>query len=132
MADLTITETNISTDEITEVGEAGEQITAGMPVYLAAATGLLMKAINSSAAASAVKGISVNRAESGQPVNYIPAGNLNMGASLTTGLIYVVSSTAGKISPATDNGSGEFVSVLGVATSTSVLKVGLLNSGVAV
>jgi len=132
MADLTITETNVSSSAVTESGTAGEQITAGDAVYLDATTGEIKAALNDSAAHSAVKGIAINRAEDGQPVSWVPAGNVSFGAILTVGEIYVLSANAGKIAPEADNGSGEYVTVLGVATSTSVLKLGIINSGVAV
>ncbi len=46
---------------------------------------------------------------------------VNLGATLAVGTAYAVSATKGAIAPLSDIGSGEFVTVLGVATTTALL-----------
>jgi len=52
-----------------------------------------------------------------------------MGSILTTGTIYVLSDD-GAIAPAADLGSGDYVSIIGIAVSATVLDVQIHNSGV--
>ena len=54
-----------------------------------------------------------------------------MGVILAIGQVYIVGAAAGGIAPEADAAVGNFVTVLGVATTTSNLKLGLLISGVA-
>lgn len=133
MANLTITASSVAAATSAEKGDgtAGETITAGMPLYQAAADGKYYKAISSSSAAATVAGISLHAALSGQPIQFIKSGNLTAGASMTRGMIYSVSATAGAIMPYTDYAAGQYVSRLGVAANTTVLVVGIANSGVA-
>ena len=76
-------------------------------------------------------GICVNAAETGQPVLYVSAGDITIGATVQTGTIYVVSANAGKIAPVDDLVSGNHVSVLGVAKSTTQLTLQLWNTAIA-
>jgi hypothetical protein len=59
------------------------------------------------------------------------AGNINLGATLTVGQIYVLSATAGGIAPVADLATGHYPSILGVATTASNLLMGILVSNVA-
>lgn len=85
---------------------------------------------NDGAAKAAVAGITVNGASSGQKVNYQKSGDLTSGSTaLTVGQTYINSTNAGGIAPISDLASGSYVSILGVATSATNLKLGILNSG---
>jgi hypothetical protein len=59
------------------------------------------------------------------------SGPLTVGATMTAGVAYYLSDTAGGICPVADLATGEYPSVLGIATSTTVLNVNIQTSGVA-
>jgi len=139
MAAVTITAASIikgTTAPVrTERGIAGATLTAGLAVYLDTTDSNKVKACdsNSSLAAAAAVGITLHAALSGQPIEYITSGPLAMGACLTQGLIYVAgASTAGDINPAADLSSGWYTTILGIATSTSILNVDIKQGGIAV
>lgn len=112
---------------------AGEAVTAGQPVYIKASDGKAYKAdANASSEAAGAKGIAVNSAPgAGQPLKVQTAGTLAFGAILTNGEIYCVGATAGDIVPEGDLTTGWYVTILGVATSTSNLEIipGAFRSG---
>lgn len=133
MADLVITAASVlRADNNSTVynGTAGGTITAGMVVYQDSADSEL-KATDADAAATAtVKGIALHGASDGQPLQIITEGNLTLNAVLTKGVVYYMSTTAGGIAPVADLAAGDYISVLGVATSTTNLYVKIINSGV--
>jgi len=67
---------------------------------------------------------------SAQDFTYQAGGNINLGATLAIGKVYVLS-TAGAICPVDDIAGSEFVTVLGIATTTALLKQGIVVGGVA-
>lgn len=125
MSDLSITPANViagSNAEITQ-GRAGETITAGTAVYRNSTTGKWMKADSNSGTAEARQpgGIALNGASDGQPLAVQTSGDITIGATLTAGTDYYLSDTPGGICPRADIGSGEYVGLLGLAKSTTVL-----------
>lgn len=135
-ADITITAANVipGAGATYHEGTAGATITAGQPVYLDSADGKLKLADANAASADAatVKGIALQGASAGQPLKTQTSGPITIGATVTQGTIYVLSATAGGIAPAADLATGHRVTVLGVATSASVLQLQITSSGVAV
>lgn len=136
MADLVLTASSIvkGSGAQTAQGTAGAALTAGMVLYLDSATTTLKPAdANLSAAASTVVGIALHAAAVNQPIVYLTAGNLTTNAVLTAGKVYVLSATdnSGAIAPVADLASGWFTSILGYATTTTNLVVGIINSGTA-
>jgi len=131
MADISVTAANVVkvAGAATDRGTAGETITAGMPVYLKASDNLLYKADADGSGTTTVIGISLHAALANQPLEYLTGGSLTFNAVLTAGTIYTASDTAGGIRPAVDNNSGDTISILGVASSTTVLVVKIHNSG---
>jgi len=125
MTDISITAANVvsGSDARTVAGVAGEAITAGQALYKAAATGRWMKADADAATAEAreAKGISLNGASTGQPVNVQTSGKITIGGTLTPGIAYYLSGTAGGICPVADVGTGEYVDLIGMATTAAVL-----------
>ena len=67
----------------------------------------------------------------GQRVFYQTSGKINVGATLTVGETYVLGDTAGAIYPIGDLGSGDYVTYLGYATTTSLLQLMITATGVA-
>lgn len=135
MADLTITAASVvaGSNATKRQYTAGETITAGQAVYFASATGLLMKADNNSATAEVRQpiGIALNGGAVNQPILVQTDGDITIGATMTAGVAYYLSDTAGGICPVADIGSGEYPCVLGIAISTTVLRMGIQYSGVA-
>lgn len=134
MADLTISTPGSVvkySNAKTAWGTAGTTITAGQSLYLDANTNLLMPAIDTSAAAAAAVGIALNGGSVNQPIQYITSGGVNLGATLTLGVTYVVGAGAGGISPIADIGTGEYPTILGIAITTSRLEVNINRSGIA-
>jgi hypothetical protein len=136
MADISVTAANVvkaSTNTTVRVGTAGATITAGQPLYEDSAADFKLKPAQADTAAKAkAVGIALHGASNGQPISFISAGGLNIGATLTVGQVYVVSdAAAGGVAPYADLASGDFVTVLGVATTASNLAVGIQVSGIA-
>jgi hypothetical protein len=135
MADLSVTAANCvpGADARYLDGVAGETIAAGKAVYLASATNKWMLADNNSGTAEAreAKAIALTGSSNNQPIRVQTGGTLTLGATMTAGVVYYLSDTPGGICPVADIGSGEYVGVIGVSTSTTVMLLGFLYSGVA-
>lgn len=135
MADLTITAANVLAGAGAAVsrGVAGATVTAGQSVYLDTADGKWKLADNNSATAAvrAPGGIALNGASNGQPLAVLTEGPITIGAALTAGVAYYLSDTPGGICPVADLGAGEYPTVIGIASSTTVLKVAINSAGVA-
>lgn len=127
MVDLTVTATSVvaGSNSVTESGLAGEALAAGKAVYKAAATKKWMLADSNSATAEArvAVGIALSGAALNQPVVVHKFGDITIGATLTAGTAYYLSDTPGGICPVADIGTGEYVCLLGLAKSTTVLAV---------
>lgn len=135
MTDLSITAASVlaGSGARIEHGTAGTTITAGQVVYLASATNRYGLADSNSGTAEvrAARGVALNGAANGQPLAIALAGPVTIGATMTAGVAYYLSDTAGGICPVADVGSGEYATILGIATSTTVLEVKIQASGVA-
>lgn len=135
MADLTITATSVAPQGSarTVTGVAGAAITAGQVVYNDTATGTLKLADANSgtAAARSPYGIALHGAAAGQPLTIVRSGKVTIGAALTAGVAYYLSGTPGGIAPVADVTTGWYPTIVGIATSTTVLDVKFHESGVA-
>lgn len=134
MADLSITATSViaGADSVGENGFLGATVTAGQLVYKDSADGLWKLAdANGAAALRTPGGIALNGGVSGQPVRVHKSGDITLNSVLTVNTAYFLSDTPGGICPAADLGSGEYGTFVGIAKSTTVLKVNLTSSGVA-
>lgn len=134
MADLSITTTAVlaGSDAVTEVGTLGATVTSGQALYKDTADGL-WKLADSNGASALIRtptGIALNGGASGQPVKVLKSGSLTLNSVLTAGVAYYLSDTPGGICPVADLASGEYPTVIGIATSTTVLKVSFNSSGV--
>ena len=115
---------------VTGSGTAAVTITAGQVLYLDTTLNTYKLADNDSATASVVAGIALHGTLAGQPIKFITSGdNFVPGATLTLGEPYFLGEDGG-IMPYADIGSGEYVIPLGVASSTTVLKLGINNTGI--
>lgn len=133
MADLVVVATNVKpgASAVTKRAIAGEAITAGQGVFIAVDGQIELAEKDLTAADAAAVGISLNDAAVDQPVEYAITGDVNMGAILAVGQTYIVGAAAGGIAPEADAAVGNFTTVLGIATTASNLKLGILQSGVA-
>lgn len=111
----------------------GATVAAGMPVYKDVADSNQYKPCKADAVATAsCNGIALNSGADNQPLVIQAAGRINLGATLVVGMVYCVSDAVlGEIVPYTDLGSGDYVTILGVAVSTSELELNIINSAVA-
>ncbi|WP_028003175.1 hypothetical protein [Sinorhizobium meliloti] len=139
MADIVITPASVVPGAGAKVtsGTAGATITAGQVVYLDSTTTGKWHHADSDAATAAARGqganvgIALNGASNGQPIDVLTEGPITLGAVLTAGTAYYLSPTPGGIAPLADLLTGDYVTLLGLATSTSVLNLDIQYSGVA-
>lgn len=133
-ADLTVTAASVlaGSNAVTEHGTAGATITAGQLVYRDSSTGKYLKADSNGASAEirTPRGVALNGASDGQPLAIARSGDVTAGATMTAGVAYYLSDTPGGICPLADVGTGEYVVLLGLAKSTTVLAVDIQYSGV--
>lgn len=130
MADLVQTPSSVAIGSgifpLTVRGVAGEAgILAGMPVYQKAADQKWYMALAGGSQQQSGQygcGIAVDSAPgAGQYFTILQSGEINLGATVTAGVVYVVSANAGKIAPYTDLASGNWVTILGAAISASLV-----------
>ena len=135
MANLSITAANVVEDSVSKQAyTAGATITAGQALYIDTGNSNVAKLAQSDGTAleATVKGVAMNGASSGQPVYIAVSGDLDIGATVTVGTIYVLSQTAGAICPVADLASSDYVSIIGVGTAADNFKIAITNSGVEV
>lgn len=134
MADISITAGNVvpSATASTVHGTAGATITAGQTVYLDTTTNTY-KLCDADVAASAVcAGIALHGASAGQPLTILTDGQITIGATVVRGTAYYVSLNAGGICPVADISTGDYVSLVGIADSTTTILVKRINTGVVI
>lgn len=129
MADISVTAASVvvlaGTDPNKLVGTAGETVTAGQAIALDTTTSKLVKADSNHATPSIRKaiGIALNGAALNQPLVVQRGGDITMGATLTPGAAVYLSDTPGGLCPLADVGAGEYVCLIGLAKSASVLSI---------
>jgi hypothetical protein len=124
MADLTITAANVlaGANAKKRRGIAGATITAGQALYEDSSASYTLKLADNDASAATSKcvGISLHGALAGQPIEYVyEDDDFTPGATLTAGLVYVLSGTAGAIAVSADLGAGDYPVVLFCPNSTT-------------
>jgi hypothetical protein len=132
MADLSQTPANVKlkTGAAVLVGTAGEALTQGQPAVLSSGKWVRARATTSPLADCG--GIVLTPAVLDDPVVIaLPGMQINLGATLAVGEVYVVSAALGAIAPIGDLVSTNFVTPIGTAITTSVLAFNPQPSGVA-
>jgi hypothetical protein len=114
----------------TQLVQAGESITQGMPCYLASDNKYYQCDANDTAIKAQAKGIALTGAATDGYFLIAIDGLVDVGATLTVGQAYCVSPTKGGIEPFTDLTSTHYVTILGVATTTALLDLDINISGV--
>lgn len=136
MADVTITgPVTVDSMAFTETLTAQVAIAAGKVVYRDSTNSGKANLADADASASAEAiGIAVNTAGIGEPVTVAKNGATitQAGTTFTRGTVYFASTTAGGVAPFADLASGDYVTSLGVATSTSAFKINITISGVTI
>lgn len=129
MADLSITATSVAvggSTTRTKIVQFGETVTNGQPVYLKSTDGKYWKAdVNASAEAAAAEGVVLVGGAGDAYGAIVIEGPITIGATVTNGLGYGVSATAGGIAPDSDfaGTSGGFQRHLGHAISTTKIDI---------
>lgn len=108
---------------------ASVAITAGQVVYVNSSDQLALADNDASTTTASAVGIALNSCAANQPCSYATSGPVTFNAVLTSGTIYVLSATAGGIAPAADLDAEDYVTILGVASSTTSLTVNIFASG---
>lgn len=130
MADITQTAANVTIGiqtVPTKPIQFGGTVTQGMPLYRASSGKYLAADANDGVEKSVVTGISMSPGSLDSfgtmaLPSTSPSGSLiNLGATLVVGETYAVSAIAGAIAPIADLASGQFITILGVAVSASLL-----------
>jgi hypothetical protein len=130
MADITFTTTAVKMGTNAQIiyGKSGATITRVLAVYLDGADNEYKIADCTSAASDAVAGIAMNDAADGQEITIQISGNLTAD-NLVANTIYVLSA-AGKLCAAADfNATTDDLTVVGCATSTTNLLMGIIVTG---
>lgn len=131
MADITLTPASVLSRGKSIPRAAGATLVAGDVVYDDAGSMKLADNDSGTPAARSVKGIALNGAATGQPVQVHTAGQIVIGGTLVAGTAYYLSGTPGKICPVGDLSTGDYPVVIGIAISTTVLDVNIQEAGVA-
>lgn len=134
MADVSITAANVIAGSTAQQanGIAGVAITAGQVVAFDSSVGTVKLAdVNSASVWQRTPiGVALNTAAAGQPVVYQTGGDITVGGTLVAGTAYYASGTPGGVRPQADNITGDYPALLGLATSTTVLRIGINAPGV--
>ena len=137
MGAISITAANVGEDT-TYVGNsfidriAGATLTAGMACYYNSADGRVYACDNDVLASAECIGIASHGASAGQPLRLQRTGQITIGGTSAAGVPYFVGAGAGTIELLADVTTGKFLSLIGIGVSATKIKLGLLNSGVAV
>jgi len=137
MADISVTAANVRAGSLAsganiETVTAGETITAGQSVYKKASDSEWYKADADSSAETAGSGglaVALTNAGDGETLVIQKKGVYAAGATTVVGELYVVSSTAGGIAPASDGASGWYTSILGTGSSTTEINLNVDVTG---
>jgi len=133
MADLVITAASVvpGANATFSNKNAGATITAGQVVYADTNSLWQLSKANGTAAQKVVAGIALANAALNQPLIVQTGGQITIGATVVagTGVYFLSGTNAGGIAPFADLTTGWYVWLLGIALSTTVIKLQLFDSG---
>jgi len=132
MADVTFSGNAVVNNiKYVEVRVAGGTITKHQIVYIDTSDNNEVKPTDADASASAVAyGMALHAAASGEFVLVAKNGaTITVGGGLTANTRYVVSTTAGAIAPQADLGSGDYITEVAFANSTTELVLDINATG---
>lgn len=138
MTAVSITPANVlpSSDAVLTMGTGNAAIAAGKSVYFDSTTNKygLFDADSATAAVRTLAGVCVAACNAdGAPMVVQTGGSLAIGGTVVAGTAYCGGATAGDIAPMADlvAGSGWYIQILGVATTTGIILIKIANAGVA-
>lgn len=137
MSDIAITASGVvaqagASKSLYYVTSGNAAITAGQSCYVNSA-GYLTTAKADASGTQVATGIALDNASQNQPCQVCTGGSLLLAGTsgMVQGAAYVVSAAnTGGIAPISDLTSGQYTSLLGIATSPTTLNVSLLAPGV--
>lgn len=132
MTDIAITPANVvkGASAQTVTRQANATITAGQVMYLDTDNRVgLCDADDASSVIRAPYGIALNGGAVNQTITVQRAGRVTIGGTVVIGEIYVASDTPGGVMPAADLEAGDYVAVLGVGVSATLIELNIYNSG---
>jgi hypothetical protein len=134
MAALSITAANVKQGAAAQVqqGVAGATITAGQAVFRDGTTGKYVLSDADGAGLKQVHGIALHGAADGQPLAVQTGGEITIGATLTAGTAYYLGPTPGSIGPLADVESGDDVILIGIAKTTAILIMKIVDPDVTI
>ena len=138
MSDISITAANVVRvgGSVNKNYNAGETTTAGQSVYLKTTDSKWYKAQADGTAEEAgggtIVGVALHAASAGQPLAVQTDGTITIGGTVVAGTVYVVATTAGGIAPIADLASTNRVTIIGYGTSTSVIAINPIITGVTI
>lgn len=130
MADVSITAANVGlrggSASVIDVVQYGDTITQGQAVYLDETAGTYKKTDADALATAAAVGIALTPGISGGIGVIAKNGaRVAIGATVLSGRLYGISSSAGAIAPIGDLGAGKFETIIGRAVSTSEIELNI-------
>ena len=120
-----------------KIVQVGEAVTQGMPIYVSTDGKWYQCDANDGVEKALAGAIAISPAATdGYVVAALPSKTpgqslVNLGATLAVGEVYEVSATKGAIAPVADISSTQFVSILGIAKTTSLLDFQVANANTA-
>lgn len=132
MAEVSPVAANVKTSSNTQTRliQFGEVVTQGQAVYLKSDTKYWL-ADNSTTTLSAAAGVVVSPAAADGYGLIAIAGDIDLGATLAVGTIYVVGSTSGAIHPEADLLTTEILTVIGYGKTAALLTLDINATGIA-
>jgi hypothetical protein len=135
MADISVTAASVkigSASTTAQLVQYGATVTQSQPVYSDATDSNKYKPADAEALASAAAtGMALTPGASGDYGLIVTDGLFNPGGTVVVGQVYVVSTNPGGIAPYGDLGSGDFVTILGVGSTTSLIDISINATGIA-
>lgn len=134
MADVSVTATTVapianSTRLLQDITWGGT-VTAGQPVYKDSSGTYQAADANSSATTAKAVGIAMTGGASGQSGVIAIGGTYTCGFTATAGAWYIVSATAGGIAPVADQTTGWIPCLVGYATTTAIVSIQIISTGI--
>ena len=139
MADLTQTPASVGlkaqvSKNLLLVGQFGETVANGQPVYLKTADGKYWRTTTTTLAESTAVGIALTGgAADDWGVIALPGASVDLGATLVVAEVYAIGGATGTIAPEADLvASGKFPCILGYASAADTLVINIQAAGVAI
>lgn len=125
MANLTITAANVAVNGQARVRivQVGEAVTQGQPGYRSTDNKYYQADANASASTAAAECVFLTPASTDGYSVAVFEGDYNPGATVTVGTTYVVSATKGAICPIADLTTGDYVTIIGTASTASNIPI---------